>query len=135
MAHLPIRDWPRNERPREKLLAGGPARLSDAELLAIFLRTGVPGKSAVDLARELLGHFRGLGPLLAADRRAFCAAPGLGGAKYALLQAAVEMSRRLGNRFQGLPFSAIFDTKGKVVYTQAGELKPETIREKISPLM
>jgi DNA repair protein RadC len=91
---MAIKDWPRGERPRERLLAEGPAALSDAELLAIFLRTGVPGHSAVDLARQLLGRFGGLGPLLAADRRAFCAGPGLGDAKYALLQAAIEMSRR-----------------------------------------
>ncbi len=51
---MPITDWPEQERPREKLLARGPGALSDAELLAIFLRTGVRGKSAVDLARELL---------------------------------------------------------------------------------
>lgn len=54
---MAIIDWPAHERPREKLLAHGPAALSDAELLAIFLRVGMPGKSAVDLARELLTHF------------------------------------------------------------------------------
>ncbi len=91
---MPITDWPLAERPREKLLARGPGVLSDAELLAIFLRTGVPGKTAVDLARELLGRFGGLRELLAAERTQFCAAPGLGDAKYAQLQAVLEMGRR-----------------------------------------
>ena len=91
---MPIKDWPAGERPREKLLARGPAALSDAELLAIFLRTGLPGKTAVDLARELLARHGGLGPLLALDRQAFCASPSLGAAKYAQLQAALEIARR-----------------------------------------
>jgi len=91
---MAIRDWPVGERPREKLLARGAAALSDAELLAIFLRTGVAGKSAVDLARELLQDFGGLRPLLAAERAAFCRAPGLGDAKFAQLQAVLEMGRR-----------------------------------------
>jgi len=89
-----IRDWPAGERPREKLLARGVAALSDAELLAIFLRTGVTGKTAVDLARELLADFGGLRPLLEADQQTFCARHGLGEAKYTLLQATQEMARR-----------------------------------------
>jgi DNA repair protein RadC len=89
-----IGDWPAAERPREKLLAGGAAALSDAELLAIFLRTGVRGASAVDLARTLLVRFGGLRGLLRAPVREFCAAHGLGPAKYAQLQAVLEMSRR-----------------------------------------
>jgi DNA repair protein RadC len=89
-----IRDWPASERPREKLLERGPNALSDAELLAIFLRTGVNGKTAVDLARELLQAFGGLRPLLEADQTAFCARHGLGRAKYAQLQAVLEMARR-----------------------------------------
>ena len=89
-----ISDWPLAERPREKLLALGPQALSDAELLAIFLRTGIPGKSAVELARELLGRFGGLRPLLRASQREFCATPGLGPAKYAQLQAVLAMGVR-----------------------------------------
>jgi DNA repair protein RadC len=89
-----IRDWPAAERPREKLLARGAGALSDAELLAIFLRTGMAGKSAVDLARELLTRFDGLRPLLAAEQSEFCAVPGLGPAKYAQLHAVLEMARR-----------------------------------------
>jgi len=82
------------ERPREKLLTRGAHALSDAELLAIFLRTGVEGLSAVDLARELLSKFGGLRPLLQADLDTFCAGHGLGPAKFAQLQAVLEMGRR-----------------------------------------
>lgn len=91
---MPITDWPADERPREKLLQKGPVILSDAELLAIFLRTGVRGKTAVDLARELLGHFGSLRALLQADLEQFQRYPGLGPAKFALLQAVLEMARR-----------------------------------------
>ncbi|MCS2608343.1 RadC family protein [Halomonas dongshanensis] len=89
-----INHWPQDERPREKLLSRGAEALSDAELLAIFLRVGVQGRSAVDLARDLLARFGGLRPLLEADQRHFCAAHGLGVAKFAQLQATLELSRR-----------------------------------------
>jgi DNA repair protein RadC len=91
---MAISDWPESERPREKLLKNGAANLSDAELLAIFLRTGMAGKSAVDLARELLTRFNGLTGLFSADQAAFCTVPGMGPAKYAQLQAVLEMARR-----------------------------------------
>ena len=91
---MAITDWPAEERPREKLLLSGPESLSDAELLAIFLRTGLPGKSAVDLARELLSDFGGLRPLLTASQSEFCKPLGLGTAKFAQLQAVLEMARR-----------------------------------------
>lgn len=91
---MAITDWPVGERPREKLLARGASDLTDAELLAIFLRTGVSGQSAVDLARDLLREFGGLRPLLKASRAELCAARGLGVAKYAQLQAVMEMARR-----------------------------------------
>ncbi len=91
---MAITDWPQAERPREKLLARGPGALSEAELLAIFLRTGVRGKTAVDLARELLAEYGGLGALLAAGRERFCRSHGLGDAKYVQLQAVLEMARR-----------------------------------------
>jgi len=91
---MAIKDWPRSERPREKLLKQGAQSLTDAELLAIFLRTGIPGKTAVDLARELMAQYNGLRPLLEADFETFCSAPGLGLAKFAQLQAILEMSRR-----------------------------------------
>ena len=91
---MAITAWPAAERPRERLLAQGAQALSDAELLAIFLRTGVNGKSAVDLARELLARFGSLTALCASDETRFCEVPGLGPAKYAQLMAVMEMARR-----------------------------------------
>jgi DNA repair protein RadC len=91
---MAIVDWPTHERPREKILLRGAEALSDAELLAIFLRTGTKGKTAVDLARELLIQFGSLRALLEADCQQFCQNPGLGEAKYTQLQATLEMSRR-----------------------------------------
>ncbi len=89
-----INNWPEGERPREKLLQRGASALSDAELLAIFLRTGVTGKSAVDLARELVARFGSLTGLFAASQEEFCAIHGMGQAKYVQLQAVLEMARR-----------------------------------------
>ena len=98
---MAINDWPAAERPREKLLQRGPQALSDAELLAILLRTGARGKTAVDVARSLLSEFEGLRGLFAAEQARLCAAPGLGPAKYAELQAVLEMARRhLGETLQ-----------------------------------
>ncbi len=91
---MAITDWPVSERPREKLLLKGVTALSDTELLAIFLRTGITGKSAVDLARELLSHFGSLTNVFAADQVSFCQIPGMGVAKYTQLQAVLEMARR-----------------------------------------
>ncbi len=91
---MSIRDWPDDERPREKLLQRGAAALSDAELLAIFLRVGVRGSSAVDLARALLKEHGGLRTLLELDQAGFCATRGLGQAKYVQLQAVLELARR-----------------------------------------
>ena len=101
---MAISHWPLEERPREKLLAQGAAVLSDAELLAIFLRTGLPGVTAIDLARQLLAHFGGLGPMLSADQLAFCRAKGLGPAKYAQVQATLELTTRyLQEQLHGNP--------------------------------
>lgn len=91
---MAITDWAVEDRPREKLLAKGAEALTDAELLAIFLRTGIKGKTAVDLARDLLDDNGGLSPLLNADEKSFCQSKGLGQAKYVQMQAVVEMSRR-----------------------------------------
>lgn len=104
---MAINTWPQAERPREKLLQRGSQALSDAELLAILLRTGARGKTAVDLARELLSKFDGLRGLFAAEQTRLCAASGLGPAKYAQLQAALEMARRhLGESLQrGAPLT------------------------------
>ncbi|MDE2305714.1 MAG: DNA repair protein RadC [Gammaproteobacteria bacterium] len=89
-----ISDWPVAERPREKLLANGAESLSDAELLAILLHTGIRGRSALELARDALQRFQSLRRLIAADRSRFCALAGLGPARYALIQAAAEIARR-----------------------------------------
>lgn len=101
---MAITQWPLEERPREKLLAKGPAALSDAELLAIFLRTGLPGHTAIDLARDLLEHFGGLRSMLSADQSAFCRAKGLGPAKFCQVQATLELtSRYLQEQLRGNP--------------------------------
>jgi len=94
---MSITNWPAGERPREKLLQRGTAALSDAELLAIFLRTGVKGKSAVDLARDLLTRFGSLTNLFASSKKEFCAIHGMGPTKYVQLLAVLEMARRALN--------------------------------------
>ncbi len=92
---MAISDWPEGERPRERLLAHGAAVLSDAELLAIFLRVGIPGKSAVDLARDLLAQFDGsLAQLAGATPASLAKLPGMGPAKSAQLAAVLELARR-----------------------------------------
>ena len=91
---MAITDWPAAERPREKLLEHGAEVLSDAELLAIFLRVGVTGKSAVDLARDLLSQFGSLNGIFAATANQISDVHGMGSSKYAQLQAIFEMSRR-----------------------------------------
>lgn len=91
---MSICDWPEDERPRERLIAQGPAALSDAELLAVFLRVGVKGKSAVDLARDCLQNFGSLRRMFAAPLAEYARIPGMGPAKYAQLQAVVELARR-----------------------------------------
>jgi len=91
---MSITEWPEDERPRERLLKQGAAALSDAELVAIFLRVGVKGKSAVDLARDLVVEFGSLNGLFAASEVDLCAIHGIGQAKYVQLQAVLEMARR-----------------------------------------
>ncbi len=91
---MSIKNWPEKERPREKLLHKGPQSLSDAELLAILLRTGTAGMSAVDLARSLLKEFDGLRALLTADQKTFCRGKGLGMATFVQCQAVLEIARR-----------------------------------------
>lgn len=91
---MAITDWPANERPREKLIELGAEALSDAELLAIFLRVGVTGKSAVDLARDLLNQFGSLNGIFAATEHELSQVHGIGTSKYVQLQAIFEMSRR-----------------------------------------
>lgn len=92
---MSIKQWPANQRPREKLIEHGAHSLSDAELLAIFLRTGIPGLNAVGLSQSILAHFGSLSALFAADQDQFCEHAGLGPAKFVQLQAVLEMGRRV----------------------------------------
>lgn len=92
---MAINDWPADERPRERLLTEGPDRLTDAELLAIFLRVGVKGKSAVDLARDLIQHFKGdLHRLCTAEITELAAVHGMGPAKAAQMKAVFALTGR-----------------------------------------
>src|SRR4030095_9995178 len=91
---MAVRHWPASEHPRERLLAAGPKSLSDAELLAVFLRTGIAGRSVVDLARDALDRCGGLRNLLSAPRTAIEGLPGFGPAKFAQLQAVLELAAR-----------------------------------------
>jgi DNA repair protein RadC len=91
---MPIKDWPASERPRERLLTQGARALSNTELLAIFLRTGVVGRSAVDLAGDLLERFGSVSGLFAASEKEFAKVKGLGPAKYVQLMAVHELARR-----------------------------------------
>ena len=91
---MSIADWPRDERPREKLLARGPAVLSDAELLALFIQNGTRGSSAVDLARIALDRTQGLRGLLDLDSARLATIAGIGPARTALLKAAIELATR-----------------------------------------
>src|ERR1700712_588683 len=107
-----ISDWPVALRPRERLINQGAQVLSDAELLAIFLRTGLPGCSAIELAQRLLLHFGSLGKLCNAAIQDFCAFPGLGPAKFAQLQAVLELARRTTK--EELSTGAAFTTSAAV---------------------
>ena len=91
---MKLSDWPSSERPREKLLRQGAAYLTDAELLAIFLRTGLPGQSVMDVSRSLIKDYISLRKLLDASQEELCRTPGLGPAKYAQLQAILEIAKR-----------------------------------------
>lgn len=91
---MSIANWHEHDRPREKLLNFGAQHLSDAELIAIFLRVGVKGQSAVELAQTLLDHFGSLHALLNANQEEFCQIKGLGQAKYVQFKALLELSHR-----------------------------------------
>lgn len=99
-----INQWPNEDKPRERLLKLGAANLSNAELLAIFLRTGIVGKTALDLARELLNKFGGLDKILESDFKSFTSIKGLGSAKYCQLKATLELTKRhYGCKIQETP--------------------------------
>lgn len=96
-----IADWPEEQRPRERLIRDGARALSDAELLAIFLRVGTRGKNAIELAGEMVRHFGSLHGLFRSTLPEFSVIPGLGAAKYAQLQAVLELARRaIGEELQ-----------------------------------
>ncbi len=123
---MSITSLPPAERPREKLLAQGAATLTDVELLAIFLRTGVRGKSALDLARTLLAQHQGLRALLAANLDQFSQIKGLGQAKYCQLQAVLELSRRyLREELQQAPVFTRPDQVRDYLTLQLGGLEHE----------
>ena len=101
---MAITDWPEDQRPRERLIKFGAKALSDAELLAVFLRVGVTGKSAVDLGRDMLSQFGSLNGLFAADIKEFSSVHGLGNAKYAQLHAVLELAKRsISEELQSAP--------------------------------
>lgn len=113
---MPITDWAPDERPREKLLTRGPAALTDAELLAVCLRTGLPGKTVLDLARDLLAG-GGLRTLLSDPITATRGHKGLGGAKRALLLAVAELGRRYGQTVleRGSALTSPADAQGYLI--------------------
>lgn len=114
MAYKSIKDWPEDERPRERLLRHGPASMSDAQLIAIILRTGGCGRSAIDLGMELLDTFRDLKNIEQASLSEICRLKGLGKAKAAQLKASLELGKRMlkGPALKGPVFSS-----GKDVYS------------------
>jgi len=91
---MAIHEWPADDRPREKLLAAGAHTLSDAELLAVLLGSGTRGNSAVQIGRNLIKKFGSLRRLLCAEREDCLRQPGVGMARYCVLQAALELTRR-----------------------------------------
>jgi DNA repair protein RadC len=123
---MPIREWSEDDRPREKLLKYGEHTLSNAELLAIMIRTGVPGKSAVDIGRELLHKFKSLRSMSGVDVSEFKKISGLKNAKIAQIKAAIELGRRLLSEEKALegPVKSSSDVVGFLMPLM-GHLKKE----------
>ncbi len=118
---MSMQNWPKQDRPRERLIRQGPQSLSDSELLAIFLRTGLPGKSAVDLAREIINQFGSLQQLNQVTLAQWCSVPGLGEAKFAQFKACLEMaSRCLNHQLQEINFLSRPDLLESFVRAQIG---------------
>lgn len=124
-----IANWPAEERPREKLLLKGPESLTNAELLAIFLRIGVKGKSAIGLAQELLSRFGSFRGLYAAPIEELQTVLGLGQAKIAQFRAVIEMSKRyLAEGFQNRPYVESSDDVLKFLYQEMRDLDQEVFK-------
>jgi DNA repair protein RadC len=124
-----IANWPAEERPREKLLFKGPEFLSNAELLAIFLRVGVKGKTAIGLAQELLSRFGSLRELYAAPLEELESVLGVGRAKVAQFRAVVELSKRyLAEGFQNRPYVESSDDILKFLYQEMRDLDREVFK-------
>lgn len=121
---MKIMEWPEHERPQEKLLSKGATFLSDAELLALFIRSGLPGLSAVDIARKLLKEHQDLRHILALSQSEFCSQPGLGASKFGLLQAALELGRRY--YAQTLNKRSVFKSVSDTRHYLVSELRAET---------
>ncbi len=119
-----LKQWPANERPREKLLSKGAASLSDAELLAIFLRTGIKGCHVVEMARRLLAQFGSISAIYSATKEEFCEVNGLGEAKYVQLQACLEMSKR--HLSESLPKGELFASSQATKNYLMSELRDES---------
>jgi DNA repair protein RadC len=108
-----VKDWPEDERPRERLMTHGPAMLSDAQLLAIIIRNGRAGRTAVDLGRELLGRFESLAGIEQASVKEICTVGGIGPAKAAEIKAAIELGRRYQKpSLTGASFCSSLDVAG-----------------------
>jgi DNA repair protein RadC len=106
---MTIQQWPEHDRPRERLLQHGAGQLSDSELLAILIQSGTAKQSSVDCARALLSNFNNLRGVIDANKKDIFNQPGLGPAKYALIQASAELGRRYlkqNQRFRGAILSA-----------------------------
>ena len=124
-----IANWPTDDRPREKLLRKGPDSLKNAELLAIFLRVGVKGKSAIDLAQDLLNRFGSLRGLYAAPDEELRSVPGLGDAKIAQFKAVVELSKRyLLEGIEKRPYLTCSEDIFRLLYQEMRDLDHEVFK-------
>lgn len=131
MAREPIKDWPEEERPRERLIKFGPASLSEAQLLAILLRTGdgSSAQSALGLGMSLIKQFGSLPGLEAASPAELCAVPGIGPAKAAQIMAALELGKRFLSEKGGMKtrFSTSQEVADRYI-PQMGNFKKEIFR-------
>lgn len=119
---MKINEMPNQERPREKLLRFGAESLNDAELLAIFLRSGIKGRNVIELSYDLISQFGGLRQMIRADKNSLCSAPGVGDMTYILVQAALELGKRH-------IYQQVKDREKLISSTQAVELLKYKLRD------